>query len=606
MRRFPSLVLLIVILSGGFAMTAEDAGGLAKTGLVLMQQADAEPRKIIDAAVAFYHALELYKKAGDDENVLAMQANIYWCKKKMNAEQIREWLAAKSSKAALTTTVTPDKGPPQVVTTKEAATEAAKAEIAKVTAVAERKVEVSESKAFFDRADAWVKRNPDKHLEIAIRWFEVADRFPDTVEGRKAQRLSLESQTQYAKKAVETLFTAPAFPSAGAVPPPAPATQQTAVESIRRLLAEDYTTASYTTAKKQALARKLLDQGRATADDPAVRWASLQEAGRLAIETSSYQVLVGAANQLGISFLGVDATALKKEWVKKLMNQPIASTVMTLLDDPTNPEANTAAGDWFILKGGDFDLGLPMWARGKKAETIRLAEQEIAKPTAEMQQIELGDGWYALAGRQIGKDREVPFDRARYWYEKARPKATGLTLEKLKKRIDEVDLLIPPPVKDWATMTVAQWNSLPGREIQASASLTAREVLVLKAGDKVRVVPHPTEQWELFAALTSTFVPFKGGIAPPRLNAKGKRFGRMELHFDNAEVNPCGVIAGPGRLLISTDVCGADQNNTVKPRGAIRIKFVPVSEDTPVGGGIVIEDEKPTSKTSDNPSKKKK
>lgn len=597
-------VLILLVTLSALALPGDDpattdAGNLARIGLSLMQQADSEPRKIIDAAIVFHHALELYKKAGDDENVMAMQANIYWCKKRMNADQIRAWLAAKATKA--TAIASSRAGGNQDPTkAKEAATQAAQAEIAKVNAVAERKVEIVESKAFFERAEAWVKRNPDKQLEIAIRWFEVADRFPDTPEGRKAQRFSLDAQTRVAKAAVETLFTAPAFTSAAAVPPPAPATQQTALESLRRLLAEDYTAASYTTVKKQALARKLLDQGRATADDPAVRWASLHEAGRLAIETSSYQVLVGAANQLGISFLGVDATALKKEWVRKLIGAQIASTVMTLLDDPTNPEANTTAGDWFILKGGDFDLGLPMWARGRKTETIRLAEQEFAKPTGEMQQIELGDGWYSLASRQIGKDREVPFDRARHWYEKARPKSTGLTQDKLKKRIDEIDLLIPPPVKDWATMSAAQWNSLPGREYQAAASLTARELLTLKAGDKVRVVPHPTEQWELFAALISTNVPFKGGMAPPRLNAKGRRFGRMEIHCDNAEVNPCGVIAGPGRLMISTDACGADQSTTVKPRGAIRVKIVPVPAETPVGGGIAIEDEKSAPKKGKN------
>src|SRR5438034_1115049 len=64
----------------------------------------------------------------------------------------------------------------------------------KLLAVADKKVAPEEADAYFDRAQKFAAANPDKQFLIAIRYFEVAERFVGSEISIKAQKLSLEAQ----------------------------------------------------------------------------------------------------------------------------------------------------------------------------------------------------------------------------------------------------------------------------------------------------------------------------------------------------------------------------------------------------------------------------
>src|SRR4051794_26715216 len=153
------LALALALCLGGQAAAAADreaADSAAAAGLAAMREADGDPHKGVDAAIAFSHALAVYKQLGDADAVCEMQANIFWCKKRMNMSDLQDYVAHKGSGAV--------------------------ADYAAAKKVIETEVPVSEAVAYLERARKYQTANADKHFNVAIRFSEIVERFPDTPE----------------------------------------------------------------------------------------------------------------------------------------------------------------------------------------------------------------------------------------------------------------------------------------------------------------------------------------------------------------------------------------------------------------------------------------
>ena len=100
----------------------------------------------------------------------------FGCKKKMTLEDIEQFT----------------KGGEAAVTSKLAAAE-------KVAPKAD------EAQKWFDRADQFAQKNPTEHLLIAIRFYEVADRFKGSDASLQAQDRSLKEQLSDKNNAVKTV-----------------------------------------------------------------------------------------------------------------------------------------------------------------------------------------------------------------------------------------------------------------------------------------------------------------------------------------------------------------------------------------------------------------
>ncbi len=132
-----------------------------------LKAGDADAKRLMPAALEFTELLDYYTKKSDMDQVCDMQADIYWCKKRMNAGDLASYLASKGEF---------EKGladrAEQVVASQP----------------------MDQAEAYLARADAYAKANPGDALALAIRYFEVADRFAGSSVSLHAQRLSLDYQ----------------------------------------------------------------------------------------------------------------------------------------------------------------------------------------------------------------------------------------------------------------------------------------------------------------------------------------------------------------------------------------------------------------------------
>ena len=170
-----SILLFVLTLSEttplmGMDSIATDMEALAMTTQAMadLKAGDNDPQKTVAAALEFTQLLDYYKEKGNTDLVCEMQANVYWCKKRMNLESLRTYVAAKGASA-------------QALATR--AEEIVSAEVPK-----------DQADAYFERAEKFSKDHATAQLAIAIRYFEVADRFAGTPVSLKAQRLSLDAQ----------------------------------------------------------------------------------------------------------------------------------------------------------------------------------------------------------------------------------------------------------------------------------------------------------------------------------------------------------------------------------------------------------------------------
>ena len=547
------LCLSCQLWAGDAPPTDKDPAALATAGMTLLREADAEPTKLVDAALVFHEAMVAYEVVGDSEGVCAMQANLFWCKKKMNLPTLESYLKAKGADR----------------TRIEAA-------LKQVDATVAKPVEVSAAPDYLARAEAFASKHADEPLAIAIRYFEVANRFPDHEAGRTAQAKSLEAMTSYSKAPApwaDTIFSKSTVAPGERSPVPDAAAQKAALAAVKASFKDEYSN----TKERGVLAAKLLGTARDTNDDPAGRWALLSEAGAIAAGTESWHIVVLAGDMLAAHYDGVDATAIKEGWCAK-SNVRGAEAVRTLLKDPTDAAANTNLGILFVLRGRDLERGLPMLARGADLNLARLAKQELAGPTGPAQQTELADMWFELAKKRTEKpEKEFAFGQARTWYERVVGQP-GLSQKKAKDRIIEINDLVPPPPSDFSNLTAKQWESLPGRVVQMANSTTAKDTgLTLRDGEKVRLCPHPTEQWKVFTGGVEMAYTWRGGKAPNNVSGYYEEpdFGCLRLALNGQRVEPGQIVTGPGKVQASMECYWVGRRNSISARGAIRVKAVP-------------------------------
>lgn len=163
-------LILLLILTSAAALDQGGAEAAVARGWAALDASNTDHTKNVDAALAFTEALSYYAVAGDAETCRELQANVYWAKKRMDVADIQTYLAGK--------------GEPAVALVDE------------MKRVADAPVAASEADAYFTRADAFAKAHPADHLKLAIRYFEVASRFPGTQAAMDAQQRSLDEQVQ--------------------------------------------------------------------------------------------------------------------------------------------------------------------------------------------------------------------------------------------------------------------------------------------------------------------------------------------------------------------------------------------------------------------------
>ena len=302
----------------------------------------------------------------------------------------------------------------------------------------------------------------------------------------------------------------PVMPAARPVPArkeplPEAAALKESEKTIREVYKADY--AKKSASDQQALAAKLLSQGRTTTDDPRAQFVLFREARDLALQAGDLDTMLAAIEEMSKSF-DVDIVATKNAALTKIQvrspeaTSALAEALINLTRDAMDADnfdvAGSAAaradslpkaaadatltartsdlrkevaavrdeylkvkssidkpgtgdqealGRYHAFVKGDWERGLPILASSAKPPLNALAEKDQGRPEEAAAQIETGDGWWDLAEKEKAPIRKARLqERAKYWYETAFSSATGLGKTKIEKRLDALDAAMKGPV----------------------------------------------------------------------------------------------------------------------------------------------------------------
>jgi hypothetical protein len=152
-------------LIGGSALGGEPTPyELREKGFVLLKAAQDDPDKIVEAAKVLAAAVDAYAAAGDETAAQALGSCLYWAKKKMTLQQINGFIAKEGAPARKV--------------------------IEKLEIVERKEVKPEDAAAWLAKANQYAEGDVDSFL-VAVGYFEVASRFPNTPEAKTAMEKSL-------------------------------------------------------------------------------------------------------------------------------------------------------------------------------------------------------------------------------------------------------------------------------------------------------------------------------------------------------------------------------------------------------------------------------
>ncbi len=537
LRPVPMLLVLLLLPGIAAADDRADADAVAAKGLVAMHDADADPHRGVDAAILFSQALTLYEKLGDDDEIAEMQANIFWCKKRMNLDDLQSYLAHKG--------------------------EAASTAFAAAKEVMDTAVPVSEAGSYLARAQKFQAEHADDHFEAAILFSEIIERFPDSDAAKTAEPVFVKEQAAYLAQVSQdrvkehqqlqdainnlrsTRFMQPPAVSGGSTAVPPTADQERALTAIKTSYKAGYS--GHRENQKLKLALKLFAECESNRDDAAYYYTMLQESERLAIEASDFELMLQGVEKQGATFQGFDAPARKRELLGKVRSEPVAAAILTLLENPRDPKANLVAGKSFCFTAGRWDVGLPMLADGDDADLHAVAEMELSGPSTPAEQLMIAERWHSLGKHGYAADRMAMWSRADHWYQLCLPNLGGINRDAAQKTDEEIQDALPLGKVDWNRLTPKQWEKVKGKLLVIESKVDrSNGVVVLNDELRIRVVPYPDDRDKM---------QFQVGNPGPRQGP--------------------GILSGNGQLWIFPTTARRGGADT----GELRLKLVEVDPD---------------------------
>ena len=109
-----------------------------------------------------------------------------------------------------------------------------------------------------------------------------------------------------------------------------------------------------------------------------------------------------------------------------------------LESNPTDPAANLTVGKYTCFVKRDWATGVSMLALGSDAQLKAIATKDVAEPADAKNRTALADQWYDAAESQDAHSQTAIRQRAAYWYKLALPGLTGLTKDRVEKRIEAI------------------------------------------------------------------------------------------------------------------------------------------------------------------------
>lgn len=405
-------VCIAVFLSHG-VFGEDTAAELERQGKAFLTLSQTDGDALVPAARFFGKASVAFEAEGNAEKTVEMNSFLYWCKKKMTMQDIKSFVAGEDAKLAQ-----------------------------RLEAVEKTVVKPEDAQGWLDRAAQFEKNNPTENYLVAVRYFEVADRFKGSDISLKAQELSLAAMQKTTPGAKAKVSTAqPKLDALGERKPAPDAKALAEAEAgIKDIFKDEYAKAK--PADKEALSKKLAQQAVETKDDAASEYMLWRESALLAAQAGSVHAAMHAIDSLSAHFT-VDAAVQKRAVLTVASSNTkdpevvkLITSYRTLLDKPEDPMANTVVGRSLLLSEKAWDKAFPQLVKGSDAGLKGLAEKEISGAATAEARVELADAWYDYAEKEtIKASKQIWYERASIWYNAAAPEAKGLVKTKIEKRI---------------------------------------------------------------------------------------------------------------------------------------------------------------------------
>jgi len=442
----------VCVLICGFALCAaafaeEDPDKLLSDGKAELWASQDDPKAIVNAARLFSKASTLFEKAGRQDEAVEVNSYLYWCKKKMNRDDMDAFLKTKDDSAKA------------------------------LEKVGSETVAAAEAQRWYDRVDKFATSRPDDHLLIAIRFFEVADRFKGSDISLKAQDRSLTAMQQALKsardkdkaQAAAAAAEKPEAPkpaerppvaanaviimdlangrSTARLPEPPADAQKTAETMVREIFKVEYAKAKGD--DRQSLANLMGAKARDNMADHTLYFV-LQKL-RIILNAEAGELWFAHSNLRDLEKVyAIDSAAYRRNIFKIVAAntrdaevQKRCTALTLLLDKPDDPAANTVATRQIAGTERDIQAALPYAEKCNdeawKAAVIKYVEARKTKQGLE----EAGDALFDLAQKEPDRRTKVGLmESMRTCYILLNPKPTGLSKMKIDKRDSDAQDII--------------------------------------------------------------------------------------------------------------------------------------------------------------------
>jgi hypothetical protein len=551
-------------------MTEKEASALLAAGNQAMRESNETPSRAVDAALAFIKVLPYYKKVGQTDMVVDIEAAVFWAKKRMNIDDVNRFLAAKGGSAADI------------------------ALLASADQVANRAVSLEEAQLYFDRAEKFATDNPSALGRIAARWYEVAERFVGTEIGKKAHDFSLAAQKKDSELLAlertaksETIFSQPEiiYDTSTLIKPPSEPEIKVAILALKKERKEYF--AKRRPSQIMKLIKSFIDEAKNDKLASDRRMALIRSAMDMSVDINDLHQLFVLGEIEASIFSGAGVRDRQRAALQLKRMNPSVTAIIKLFDDPQDADANLQAGRYYCLDIRRWDDGIPMLARSSDKYLKDIAGMELIRPEGWMQQVELGDRWFAAMKKSYGPAKQSMAIRSHYWYSRAKPQLSGITQLRITQQLEDLAEYIPLDQVNFETLTAKQWDRLPVKPIDVLAEDQRQDVgLVLKKGMTVRVVPHPSERWTMdyhnytWRNIGNVFDTNALGLEGEENNGRtirGEnkiRLGCLVMTLEKHAPVVAGVITGEGRVYLGPNMPGTGEG-----RGKIRVKILMVDEE---------------------------
>ncbi len=156
MLKFSTVLVLVLCFS---AFAADQAELAMQEGLKVLKE---KPDDVVRAAAFFAKAADAFESKGEQAKAAEANSCLYWTRKKFTIRDLNVVTQGNPSAAK------------------------------RMEKIVSEKPKVEDAQIYLDKVDEFAKISTDPLL-TAIRYFEVADRFPSTDQGRKAMDASLKA-----------------------------------------------------------------------------------------------------------------------------------------------------------------------------------------------------------------------------------------------------------------------------------------------------------------------------------------------------------------------------------------------------------------------------